>query len=250
MSDRRLVRSAAHAAAWGVGLAAGAYTAYAATAWLRYGRVSPGADGDRDPLLDRFMPTYEIVERHRVLVGAPACATFKAACDVDLQQSRIVRAIFRGRELALASNRDTTERPRGLLAFTTSIGWGILAEVPGREVVVGAVTEPWKANVVFRALPPDEFAAFKDPGYVKIAWTLRADPVGDDRSWARTEMRATTTDGGSRARFRRYWSIFSPGIVVIRYVLLRLVKANAERAFSRLELTSASSASGEPRAGG
>ena len=28
------------------------------------------------------------------------------------------------------------------------------------------------------ALPPDEFAAFDDPDYVKIVWNLRADPLG------------------------------------------------------------------------
>ena len=31
-------------------------------------------------------------------------------------------------------------RPKGLLAQTTLLGWGVLAEKPGREIVVGAVT--------------------------------------------------------------------------------------------------------------
>jgi hypothetical protein len=51
----------------------------------------------------------------------------------------------------------------------------VLAEVPGREVVVGAVTQPGYSNVVFRPLPPEEFIAFREPDYVKIVWTLRAD---------------------------------------------------------------------------
>ena len=49
--------------------------------------------------------------------------------------------------------------------------------MPGREVVFGAVTQPWVTNVVFRALPPHEFAAFKEPGFVKIVWTLHAAPI-------------------------------------------------------------------------
>ena len=44
-----------------------------------------------------------------------------------------------------------------------SIGWGVLAEVPGREIVMGAVTRPWMADVVFRPLPPEEFASFQEP---------------------------------------------------------------------------------------
>ena len=140
------------------------------------------------------MPTYEVVERHHIRIGAPADITFAAACDVDFQQSALIRAIFKGRELMLGAAPDVSERPRGLLALTTSLGWGVLAEVPDREVVVGAVTQPWKANVVFRALPPDAFAAFNEPDYVKIVWTLRADPIGAGQSIARTETRVMTTD--------------------------------------------------------
>ena len=67
----------------------------------------------------------------------------------------VVRAIFKTREVVLGSEPDTAVHPRGLLALTKSIGWGVVAEVPGREVVMGAVTQPWYANVVFRPLSPD-----------------------------------------------------------------------------------------------
>jgi hypothetical protein len=85
------------------------------------------------------------------------------------------------------------------------------------------------ANPVFRPLPPAEFAAFHEPGYAKIAWTLRADPISASESVARTETRVATTDRAARAAFRRYWSLVSPGVALIRRVSLRLVKAEAER---------------------
>jgi hypothetical protein len=94
--------------------------------------------------------------------------------------------------------------------------------------VVGAVTQPWEPVVRFHALPPDEFAAFDDPGYAKIVWTLAAEPLGPEESIARTETRVQTTDTMSREHFRRYWAALSPGIVLIRYEALRLVKAEAE----------------------
>jgi hypothetical protein len=109
------------------------------------------------------------------------------------------------------------------------MGWGVLAEIPGREVVVGAVTRPWEANVVFRALRSEEFAAFDEPDYVKIAWTLRADPVTASESVARTETRVTTTSPSAHAKFRRYWAAFSPGIVLIRQIAIRMVQQEAER---------------------
>jgi hypothetical protein len=105
----------------------------------------------------------------------------------------------------------------------------VLAEVPGREIVMGAVTQPWHANVVFRPLPPDEFAAFNEPGYVKIVWTLRADPRGAHASIFRTETRAVATDAYARAKFRQYWSFLSPGIILIRWASLHPLKSKAER---------------------
>jgi hypothetical protein len=110
-----------------------------------------------------------------------------------------------------------------------ALGWGVLAEVPGREVVVGAVTKPWEANVTFRALPPDQFAAFSEPGYVKIVWTLRAEPITAGESLFRTETRAVATDATARATFRRYWALLSPGIIVIRWAVLGPVKSEAEQ---------------------
>jgi hypothetical protein len=212
-----------------LGVAAAGYGAYVVTAWARYGHAAPPQRDAADPLLDRFMPSYEIAERHHITVAAPAEITFSAAREMDLNQSVIVRAVFRAREVVLGADPDAATRPRGIVALTRSIGWGVLAEVPGRELVMGAVTQPWKANVVFRALPPNEFAAFNDPGYVKIVWTLRADPVDATQSIFRTETRAIATDAEARTNFRRYWSFLSPGIIVIRWMSLGPLKADAER---------------------
>jgi hypothetical protein len=52
---------------------------------------------------------------------------------MDLNRSLIVRGIFKARELVLGTEPDAAERPQGIVALTTSIGWGVLAEVPGRE---------------------------------------------------------------------------------------------------------------------
>ena len=82
---------------------------------------------------------------------------------------------------------------------------------------------------MFRALPPEEFADFHDPGYAKIVWTLRADPIGGSESVFRTETRVTTTDAVSRSKFRRYWSLLSPGILLIRRLSLQPLRREAER---------------------
>ena len=230
MSARRSVPSVARGLAAGLGLAAASYAACVGLAWYRYGHVrdQAGVDG-QDALLDTFMPDYEVVERHRMRIAAPAGITLAAASEMDLQGPAISRGIFKAREWILGSDPDTTARPPGLLALVKSLGWGLLAEIPGREIVMGAVTQPWMANVVFRALPPDEFAGFHEPDYVKIVWTLRADPLGPAESMFRTETRAVATDPASRARFRLYWSFLSPGIILIRWLSLGPLRVEAER---------------------
>ena len=216
----------------GAGAAAGAYLAWAGVTWCRYGRV-PRADGDeRDELLDAFMPAFDVVERHHIRVAAPPAITFEAAGQQDLLGLPLVRLIITAREIALGATRDDRVQPRGLLAAVRSLGWGALAEVPGREIIMGAVTKPWEANVTFHALAPREFAAFDEPGFVKIAWALRADPAGDDASVFRTETRAVATDAVARARFRRYWAFASPGIALIRRLSLRPLKREAERRYA------------------
>ena len=217
----------------GVGATAAGLLAvgYVATTWLRYGRPRPG--GATDPALDRFMPSYEVAERHETLVRAAAPITWAAARSLDLRRSPVIRAIFAGRELAMRAEPTRPTGSRTFLEEVLDLGWGILAEEPGRELVLGAVTKPWEADVRFRRLDPKDFAAFREPGYAKIAWTLAVEPLRADQSVFRTETRVLTTDPASRRRFRRYWSIFSPGIKVIRWEAVRLVRSAAERRVER-----------------
>ena len=225
----RALRFAAIAGATGTAVAAAVYGAVAALAWYRYGRASAPKDPqDVDALLDRFIPIYDVVERHNICVSAPAQVTFSAACEQDVFHLPLVRAIFRAREIVMRAP-PAPEQPHGVLAATRALGWSVLAEVPGREIVMGAVTKPWEADVTFHALPPGDFAAFAQPGFVKIVWTIRADPVDSATSIFRTETRAVATDPSARERFRRYWSWASPGIALIRRLLLLPLKRDAER---------------------
>jgi hypothetical protein len=222
-------RSAARWLGFGAGVAAAIYGTYVGATWLQYGRRKRAASRkEADLLLDRFMPEYEVTERHHVKVSAPADITFSTACAMDLQDSAMIRAIFKARELLLCAQPQPGTPPRGLLAQTKAMGWTVLAQIPGREIVMGAITEPWKGTPVFRGVAPDEFAAFREPGHVKIAWTLRADPAGAAKSIFRTETRVICTDAESRTKFRRYWSFLSPGIILIRRLSLGPLKNAAE----------------------
>lgn len=224
---QRRTRALARMSGGVAGAAALAGIGYVANTWLRYGR--PKKSGSRDRLLDAFMPAYEVAERHETRVAAPADVTYAVARALELQRSWLVRAIFRGRELMMRSRAEIAMPPRPIVDETLRLGWRVLAETPGREIVVGAVTKPWEPDVRFEGLEPAEFVAFDVPGYAQIVWSLSVEAVGPGRSVFRTETRVRTTDAAARKRFRRYWTVMSPGILLIRRESLRLVKAEAER---------------------
>jgi hypothetical protein len=94
---------------------------------------------------------------------------------------------------------------------------------------MGAVTQPWKADVEFKALPPDRFAAFSEPDLVKIVWTLEAEPLAPCLTRLRTQTRAGATSDGAGRKFRLYWRAARIGIVLIRRLTLRAVRRAAER---------------------
>src|ERR1051325_7809844 len=173
MNSERATRSITKWFAAGFGLAAGSYAVYVATTWRRYGK--PRRAHEDDALLDTFMPNYEVVDRRKVCVNAPSDFVLNAAKEFDLESNPIIRGIFKARHWILGRKPNDVVKPQGVLAKTQSLGWGILAQLPGREIIMGSVTKPWEANPTFRSLPPDQFRLFQEPGYVKIIWTLRAD---------------------------------------------------------------------------
>lgn len=205
------------------------YAVYVGAAWTRFGRAKVEPPPARAVVsMDRFLPLYDVSERHETRVKAPARVTYAAAREVDLQRSPLVRAVFESRKILFRSQgKELARRP--FLEQVRDMGWGILAEVPGRALVFGAVTRPWESTVKFHPLPAGQFAAFRRPGWAKIVWTLEVDPAGAERSVFRTQTRVATTDPGSRKRFRKYWAAVSPGILLIRQQALSLVRSDAER---------------------
>ncbi|HYK52630.1 MAG TPA: hypothetical protein VEV38_03785 [Candidatus Eremiobacteraceae bacterium] len=210
---------------------AGAFAAWfgvAAVTWMHYG--SPKPSTLPDTALDHFMPVYEVDEQQQVAVNAPWTNTFAAECRMDLQDSAIIRSVIEDRARLLGATPDprASGESGAFVAQAISYGWGVLAEDPGHEIILGSVSQPWESNVAFQALPPDEFEGYRSAGYAKMIWTFDAEPTGPTSSIARTVTRVETTDPDSRDKFRRYWSTISPAIAFIRSQALALVQADAQ----------------------
>jgi len=210
---------------------------WAAVSWVRYGHGTRTAAVDS--AVQRFLPDYEVEELFQTRINAPAPLAFASAESMSLNASPIIRGIFRARELLLGATPARPFPSGGVVEQMRSMGWGVLSAAPEREIVLGTVTQPWRKDVVFHPLSPEEFAAFNQPDFVKILVTIGADPIDSTTSRLRIGTYVATTDSVARARFRRYWAVFSPGILLIRAIALNAVKHEAERRYRMLASSSA-----------
>lgn len=176
-----------------------------------------------------FIPKPYVRDHNEIVIAAPADLVFFDATRIDMQSMPLVRAIFTTRGWFMGDTIEPPQKPLGLVADMMVLGWGLLAHTPCRSIVMGAAARPWTRNVTFRAVPSDEFAAFAEPDYVKIVWTLEADPIGPERTRFRTETRVEPTDAAARRKFFWYWMAFGIGIRVIRWSMLRELRRKALR---------------------
>jgi hypothetical protein len=104
-------------------------------------------------LIAQYMPTYDVRDYHEAQVMAPADTAYAVLRALDLQRSWTVQALFALRSLPSRLLRLPSPPPPSgtFLAQALAIGWVILEEAPGRELVAGAVTQPWRAVVTFHA---------------------------------------------------------------------------------------------------
>ncbi|HSO93386.1 MAG TPA: hypothetical protein VLS53_02815 [Candidatus Dormibacteraeota bacterium] len=187
-------------------------------------------------LIDQFLPRYDFAVVHAQVFRVPPEVCLRAARNLDLLRHPLIRVLLQLRALPQrAASRLTGRRDDGhqeaAASFRredmTSYGWDLLGENPS-EVVLGQIGHPWKAAgaAVGPVLAPTAWATYDEPGYAKIALSLRVDPRGATASILTMETRVALTDAGSLRRFRRYWMVIGPFSDLIRRTALRLLDAD------------------------
>lgn len=184
-------------------------------------------------LLDRLLPHYDAtrVER-RVIRGSPT-ALYDAVLHVDfldaVRRHPAVRILFSMRSfferiVSWILRRPLVEPPAPAamrLADMTTYGeWTCLAEESPHEFVFGAIGRFWAGETRWLTLPASEFAVFHEPGYARIACTLRVTPLANGACEVHYEARTHATDPASRRAFLRYWRVVSPFVGIVMRSLL------------------------------
>ena len=126
-------------------------------------------------LIERFAADYDVGESHVVTVDAGVEHSYRAVLDVDLFRSRIIRTLYLVRGLSA----------RGPLTLRdmTRMGFVVLDEDPGTEIVLGLVRRFWLAQGGVRRVEAADFGEFSEPGYVRVLRLLDAHPSGAPIEW-------------------------------------------------------------------
>jgi hypothetical protein len=184
-------------------------------------------------LIDRFLPKYDVVEHHETTVDAPVERAYRAVKELDLARSPVVLALLFARGLPhLFTGAVKPKRRLGLDEIVES-GFVVLGEDAGRELVLGIVGKFWQLGSGVHRIEPGEFTGFDAPGFAKAAWNFLVSDRAGGGSTVVTETRVACTDDEARRKFRRYWRLVGPFSALIRRVLLRHIKRDAERRVPR-----------------
>ncbi len=77
-------------------------------------------------------------------------------------------------------------------------------------------------------LTADDFAGFSRPGYAKVAWNFRLRAELPQSTFLSTETRIRCFGLAALWKFRIYWTLVRPFSGLIRKVILKQVKTEAE----------------------
>jgi hypothetical protein len=189
-------------------------------------------------LIDDFLPKYDVVENHQIVVRATAEKTYGAIRTADLGGAIPVKVLLAIRALpgALASGARGLSRLRQRgsqrirLEDFEHTGFSVLAENPPRELLIGLVGAFWKPSGGLCSTDAGHFRGPQEKGTARAAWNFAVDDLADGTVRLSTETRVETADPGSARSFRAYWLIVRPGSGLIRRYMLKAIRREAESA--------------------
>jgi len=180
--------------------------------------------------LDRFAPIYQFSETASIPVRATADRIYDAIFRVTAAEVPFYRTLAWVRRGGASGPESVLNPSDGepLVRVATRTSFLVLAEVPGREFVMGAVVMAPEGVRLASGPTPESFRALTRPGFAKAAMDFRIEPQGPGLCLLRTETRVHATDPASRDVFTRYWKVIAPGSLLIRHMWLRAIKVRAE----------------------
>jgi hypothetical protein len=172
------------------------------------------------PLIDEWLPEFDVGERHDVALPVPAERALELVLATPAASDRVVRSLISAR--GMVARDETIER------FFAAHRFVVLART-STEWVAGAVGAVWRPRGgLLRLDDAEAWRAAAVPGTIKGAVDFRAEPIpGGSR--LTTETRVQASDARARRRFRLYWLAIGPFSALIRRRWLKAIQEASRR---------------------
>lgn len=166
-------------------------------------------------LLDRLMPHCDFYERHAITIRATPERVYEACRTSHLGESRVVKALL--------AMRGMKSGPRQF----PPPNFKLLADDPPREMVLGIEGPFWNPRCKLREVSAETFTGPVTGNVARGAWNFLVEPDGAVTRLS-TETRVLCSDE-SRWKFRLYWTLIRPFSGLIRIMMLRTIRKDAEK---------------------
>jgi hypothetical protein len=176
-------------------------------------------------LIDSFAPNPDSVETHRILIAASPEAVYRALWTADLGGSLVINLLLVLRSLPEFLLHGS--RPRNSEANLKTLiasGFGVLAEIPGQEIVLGVTGRFWQPTGNLLPFIREDFDQPVPPGTSRGVWNFSVHESRNGFTTLSTETRVICGDVASRRKFRLYWFFVRPFSGLIRRLMLRAVR--------------------------
>ena len=178
-----------------------------------------------------ILPDPDRWSRHVITVDAAPGRTVEAACAVTPGEIRLFRPLMVARALPalVAGRRVSMDSDEPVLDLAARVGFRRLVD-ERTEVVIAHAGRYWRPggglHRGFASL--DEFLAFDEPGWVKLAAGFHAVAGNGGGSQLVTETRVRATNAAARTAFGAYWLMINRPAGWIRNGWLRAARRRAE----------------------
>jgi hypothetical protein len=181
-------------------------------------------------LIDPFVPHPDAAEIHSIEIAAPRETVYRALRTTNFADSLVIKGLLALRALPrLLMCRGSAPRRLHTLTLDTVLqgSFGLLAEDPGREIVLGVTGRFWRPIDNTSSFNASSFRDAVRPGFARAVWNFAVSDGSDGGTVLSTETRVVCGDRVSRWKFRAYWLIVRPFSGLIRILMLRAVRKRA-----------------------
>jgi hypothetical protein len=173
--------------------------------------------------LDHWLAGGNVYSRHRRAADAPADALWQAARAIRLADTRRLGRMVRWR---IPGVRDTATYHELFRTYPFTV-----LEESENGLVSGLCGRIWTLARDYPALASaEEFAAWDEPGTVRVAFANWVEPLADGRAALASEARVEARDITARLRLKAVWAVVGPFERLVGAEPLSLAVERAERA--------------------